>query len=400
MSQSGDVQLLRTQAAAEAVPIWRRMIKEACDAPMFPLERFGDLLSKSVGELGGAKDFTKLVAETDRLLAQRYGKQKLAEQAFERSKSLYEAGKILDAINELHAARVGAFTNETAIHSVHFCLFLAAMYSELHLHYAAKCYGLAAAFAALRLDDDSLRGLAYRGLAEAASSDHANGASLSFFLSATAFVFVSHEHSMSGSEETRQLEWARIDYYCLLLTRAANLVSTNLHNHLKQVVLPGLGLDEIYDETIRSMEMQFDFGGLSGLAEKAAEDGVMPPFSDVGEKRRTGWEQLGLRWLIDWQNTFETTKVAESFCASLQIFLAHLAHVELSLLPADVCLSIELGEGRFAIDTIPDNEKVRLRIRLQGTSAGSTGLSDHTAMIHAVGASVLKIVSAMPREEF
>jgi hypothetical protein len=126
----------------------------------------------------------------------------------------------------------------------------------------------------------------------------------------------------------------------------------------------------------------------------------MPPFSDGGEKRRTGWEQLGLRWLIDWQNTYETTKVAESFCASLQIFLAHLAHVELSLLPADVCLTIELGEGRFAIDTIPDNEKVRLRIRLQGTSAGSTGLSDHTAMIHAVGASVLKIVSAMPREKF
>jgi hypothetical protein len=400
MTQSGDIQALRTRAAADAVPIWRMMIKEASHAPMFPLERFGKLLSEAIGELGGAKDFTKLVSETDSLLAQRFGKHKLAEQAFGRAVSLYEAGKILRAIDELHSAHIDSFTKETATQSVQFCLLLAEMYSELNLHCAAKCYALAAAYAALRLDEDSLRGLAYRGLAEAASSDHANGASLSYFLSAAAFVFVSQEHSMIGSEETKQFEWARIDFYCLLLTRASALVSGDLFGYLKQTILPRLGLDEIYAEAVSRLEGQFDFAGVSSLAEKAVEEGIMPPFSDVGERRRLGWEQLGLRWFADWENSYETTKVAESFCAVLQIFLVHLARVELSLFPADVYLRIELHKGQFSIETIPDNEHVRLRIRLQEPASGNADLSDHTAIVHGVGTSVLKIVSAIPKESF
>jgi hypothetical protein len=400
LTQEGDVQTQRSLAASRAVPIWRSMIKKARNAPMFPLERFGKLLSQLVGYIGDAQDFMKLVSETDSLLVVRVGKHKLAEQAFERSKSLLSAGRILDAIDELHAAHLHAFTKETANQYVHFCIFLAGMYSQVGLYCAAKCYALAAAFAALRLEDESLRSLAYRGLAEAASCDHAHGASLSYFLAAAAFVHVSDQYSMSGSEKIRQSEWARVDYYCLLLTRASALVGRELHEFLRQKILPTLGLDEIYDETAPMLEKAFDFHDLSKLAEKAISEGIMPPFSDVGVKRRLAWEQLGIRWFIDWPNDYETARVAESFISALQIFLVDMRNTELSLLPADVYVSIELHDDKFTIETRPDNEQVRLRVRLERAQSGRKDLRDHTQMVHAVGASVLKVVSALSHERF
>ena len=192
--------------AGEAVAIWRQMIKQVRHAPMFPLETFGKVLAQLAGTVRDDGRFSRFVASTDALLEARFGKHKVAEQSFQRAQSYAKAGKILDAIDELHKARVDSFTEETAEQSIQFSVFLAKMYSDVGLHFAAKSYALGAAFAALNLRDDSLRARCYRGLAEAAGSDHATGASMEFFLTAKAFFITSHEFSMSGSEEVKQFE--------------------------------------------------------------------------------------------------------------------------------------------------------------------------------------------------
>jgi hypothetical protein len=398
LSIDGDIQTSSRLAVEEALPTWRSMIKKVRDAPMFPLERFGNLLSELAGAFRDVKGFTKLVSETDKLLATRVGQHKLAEQAFDRSKSLLEAQRIPEAIDELHSANLHAFTKETARDYVYFCIFLANLYSQVGLYCAAKCYGLAAAFAALKLDDDSLRSVAYRGLAQAASADHANGASLSFFLSATAFVHISEEFSMSGSSDTKQSEWAKIDYYCLLLTRASALISLELHRFLREIVLPRLGLSEIYDETVPRLEANFQFRDIDQIARKAIGERIMAPFSDVGPRRRLAWEQLSIRWFVDWQNDFETTRAAEGFISALQIFLVDIRDIELSLLSGDVRVSIELHEGGLAIEDLPDNEHLTLRVKLQRSQ--SRGEPDDHIIPHAVGASILNMVSALPPEKF
>jgi len=92
--------------------------------------------------------------------------------------------------------------------------------------------------------------------------------------------------------------------------------------------------------------------------------------------------------------------VAESFISALQIFLVDMRRAELSLLQADVYVSIELHDKPFTIETCPNNEQVRLRVRLERAPSGGKDFRDHTLMVHAVGASVLKVVSALPHERF
>jgi hypothetical protein len=233
------------------------------------------------------------------------------------------------------------------------------MYSEVGLHFAAKCYALGAAFAALKLKDDSLRARCYQGLAEAASSDHATGASMEFFLTTKAFLFVSHEFSMTGSGHTKQFEWSRSDFYLLILTRAASYVDEALHAYLKGTVLKAFGADEIYDGSSSRLDDFFKPGGFQAIVEKATEEGIMPPFSDIGSRRRVGWQQLGVRWFVDWANDYDTAQMVESLCSTLQILLADLRNTELSILPSAVFLSIDLGEGKLKITDVSDNDRVK-----------------------------------------
>ena len=386
--------------ASKAIAVWRKMIREVRHAPMFPLESFCKLLAQLAGRVRDDGDFSRLVAATDGLLSNRFGKHKLAEQAFERAQSYYRAGKILEAIDELHKARVDSLTEEKARNSVEFSIFLAKMYAEVGLHFAAKYYALGAAFAALKLDDDSLKARSYRGLAEAASSDHASGASMEFFLTAKAFLWVSHQFSMSGSERTKQFEWSRIDFYSLLLTRAASYFDEPLHVYLKGSVLESFGADEIYEDSSSRLDDFFDKGGLQAMLGKAAEEGIMPPFSDVGPRRRVGWRQLGINWFIDWANEYDTAQAAEGFCSALQILLADLRNTELSILPSDVFLSIDLHDGKLKIVDVSDNEKVALAIHLPNGPAGANGVPDRPAIAQGVAASALGMVSAMSRSQF
>jgi hypothetical protein len=386
--------------ATKAVAVWRQMVKEMRKAPLFPLERFGKLLSQLAGMTPGGEDFSRLVGETDKLLAARFGRHKLAEQAFRRAESYYEAGKTLEAIDELHKARIFSFTEEKARDSVQFCIFLSEMYSQVGLHFAAKSYGLGAAFAALKVGDDDLRALAYRGLAEAASSDHACGASMEFFLTTKAFHFVSGEFSMAGSERTRAFEWSRIDFYSLVLTRAASYLDQSLHQYLKSTVLKSLGVDDVYDESASRLDEFFGSHGIATTIERCMNEGILPPFSDAGQRRRVAWQQLGVRWSLEWNNDFNTAMAGESFCATLQVLLEDFRKVELSLVPADVYLRIELHDGILKIDDESDNQKVTLNLKLPRTPSEMSGQPDVAAVVQGVAASALHLLSAMPGEQF
>jgi hypothetical protein len=383
----------------KAVAVWRRMMKELRKAPLFPLERFGKLLSQLAGMIAAGEGFSRLVRDTDRMLAERFGRHKLAEQAFQRAQSYYEADKTLEAIDELHKARVFSFTEERARDSVQFCIFLSNMYSEVGLHFASKWYGLGAAFAALKVNDDGLRARAYRGLTEAASSDHATGASMEFFLTAKAFHVVSSEFSMAGSERTKVFEWSRIDFYSLLLTRAASYLDKSLYEYLKGTVLRNFGADDIYDQSVSRLDEFFGSSDFAGVIAKATAEGILPPFSDAGPTRRVAWQQLSARWFVEWNNDYETAQAAESFCATLQILLEDLRTTELSLLPSDVHLRIDLHEGNLDIKDKSDNEKIQLAIDLP-RNALKGGEHDMAVVVQGVAASALNLLSAIPQEQF
>ena len=392
--EHADVRTLASQSAAHAFAIWRKMLKHVRESPMFPLEVFARRLAALAVEFGERCDYEKLSQETDKLLASRAGKQKIGEQAFERAKAYCKAGRVLEAIDQLHVAHVSSFTRETVGNTVYIPLFLAKLYAEAKLFTAAKYYALASSFAALKIGEDDLRPHIYRGLAEAAASDHANGASLGFFLTLKATVFVASHFSTSGSEKIQDFEWGRLYFYASILTYAASLVSKELADGLANDLLPAVGLGPMYDEALPDVEEFFaSYTKYSDLATKATGEGAAPPFGDVPEVRKLSWRQLGIRWNVEWESDYHTTVMAESFIALLQILLTDLRKAELSLFPTQVDLTLKLHSAGLHIEEAPSNERVIRRIFLpkEGISPG---------LVFGIATTILMVVSAYPQDRF
>jgi hypothetical protein len=381
-------------SAQRSFTIWRKMLKHVRESPMFPLETFARRLAMFAAEYGEVEGYEQLSEETERLLASRTGQHKLGEQAFERSKSYSRAGRLLDAIDQLHLAHVKSFTRETAQHTVFIPLFLAKMYSEVGLHAAAKYYALASSFAALKTGVDELKQYIYRGLAEAAANDHANGASLGFFLTLKATVFVSSQFSASGPANIQDFEWGRLYFYACILTYGASFVDESLAKHLKDEILPRVGLKDLYEEALPETKRFFErYSSYQEFAIEAVRQNVTPPFADALAIRRLAWKQLGLNWTVEWENNYETTEMAEGFAALLQILLTDLRKIELSLFPSEVNIGINVHSGKLRIEEVSSNDRVIRKIFLPKESLGS-------GIVFGVATSILKVVSAYPDEKF
>jgi hypothetical protein len=391
---NADVRGDLTKYAELAFVIWRKMLKHVRDSPMFPLEMFARRLAFLAGEYGDVSGYSELSLETDRLLASRFGQQKLADQAYDRSISYSERGRLLDAIDQLHVAHVSSFTKETALRTVHIPLFLAKMYSETNLYAAAKYYALASCFAALKIGDDELKPYMYRGLAEAAANDHANGASLGFFLTLQATVFVASLFSASGSDKVQDFEWGRLFFYASILAYGAAFISKPLATYLTGEVLPNVGLSDLYQETFPEIQRFFEkLKSYSDFATTAISQGIAAPFADMQAVRTLAWEQLGIKWTIEWATDYETTAMAEGFVALLQILLTDLRKIELSILRGEVYLTIKLHSGELRIDEIPSNTRLIRTIYLPGKHM-------EPELVLGAAATILKMVSAYPHDTF
>jgi hypothetical protein len=278
-------------------------------------------------------------------------------------------------------------------------LELSKLYAGVNLFFAAKYYGLAAAFAFLNLPDERLRQIAYAACAQAASADYASGGSLLFFQTARLFVLITSEYSMGGSDERRREAWASIDFYALVLARASGLLYEKLHSFIVKAILPSLGLNEIYAESTPQLDVFFSkIQGLDALAAKAFSAGIAPAFSDVGPVRRAAWNQLGLNWHLEWETDYDTDRNANALASTLQILLADFAGIELSLIPGDVFVRVEVHDADLEIKQLPDNERVSRIVRLP--RAGTDSKMPFPRIAEAVAGVLLKTVSALPNDKF
>jgi len=108
----------RMPSAAKALGVWRRMLRGSSPRAFVSLRAIWKIGESTRWPHRNEEIFTRVVKETDKLLAARFGKHKIAEQAFERAQSYCEAGRTIEAIEELHTARIEAFTEERAADSV------------------------------------------------------------------------------------------------------------------------------------------------------------------------------------------------------------------------------------------------------------------------------------------
>jgi hypothetical protein len=382
------------QAARKSVATWTTLLKEADSVKLFPVERLSNTVNFLYTHIE-APWFAGFVSRLDELVAERAGTERISETLAERASALLEDDQHMKSLQIFHRALGLSHSAESQSSAIIICLQLAELYKFLGLSHAGKYYGLAAAYAALRLPVDDLRRLAAVGLGVACEADYATGASLLFFLTYASFVFVATEFRIAGSESYRQEKWATVDYYALLLTRGAMLFGPDLH----QRILEGLkraGGEEPYLASQCELDAMFGgFGGdLQALSKSYGEQGVAAPFSDFGGSRTTSWQQLGIRWSVSWPSRYDHERFGEGFCTLIQIVCAALHGTELSIVAESVNIDFSVGAEQFSIMTVPSNSALEFSVALD--TGSDKLLEEQLAAVYEI----LMRASAIAEEDF
>jgi len=384
-----------------AVKYWTQLVDVAIDAPLFPLERFADRLTRYTGFIGTTKGFDQLTQKTDLLLSQRYGHFKTAEKCVDRAMEFYKSGKMIKALNQLHQAKVEWFAEETIHASLLSILLISRFYRELGLLYAAKYYALAAAHMAANSLRSDVKLLVPRALIAAAECDYSQGAWCGF-LELTEIGLRTYALFTKHTDKAAADEFERTLFHITTLMTITNRLDPELLEFVKGLIREWK-LNDWLKEILPKSDKIWGRKGLPDIWTSLNQELGGPPFNDLGGVRRAKWSELGITWNITWKNDYATTFAAEQLIAVLQILLADLSGVDLCLLKTQVNIEISVEDlAKPKGESIPSNKERKWKVTLPMYSGKGDRAEFERMNIDTltVGTLVLADISLLPRERF
>lgn len=293
--------------------------------------------------------YSKIRDSLDAATAVIVGDAAAAERCRDRAMSFVRAGKPLEALAELHQAKVKWFNGDTMYGSVLTMRLIARIYGDLGLMCAAKMYACTAAALALMTPNDDTKEQAPKALLETAGYAQRAGTWIDAArltevallarsqLLTDPFDFDKHAdlkaHNGNAILELAAIRsfWPEIEP----LIKDSHHV-TDWYQDLAEVV-DELGTYKASEEDIQA---------------QASETLAGPILSDLGPTRIIDFHALGVRWVLEFKNDRATVLTAEAFCAVLQVVLADLALYHPVLIEATVRISVEAasGTGKDAYD--------------------------------------------------
>jgi hypothetical protein len=382
----------------EALRYWQELVKSVGDAPLFPLERFADRLTRFVEMFGHFDDLETLASQLDQLLATRRGEAAAAEKCRDRARALYKRGELLHAINQIHRAKVKWFSEETVYEAIVAMLFLAHCYLKLGLAFAAKYHALMAAYASVRVPRENLRKLVPVALSEAALCDYRQGAWFSYLEMQEVALATFSIFSREADPADPNSEINKALYQTSWVHRLAQRVCPTLLPFIEEKVTQW----GLRDELGEFLDLDDPWTGKDQTAvwQSLAEQLLGQPFADLGPQREVSFQALGVTWKFQWDNTYQTTASVEQFLAVLQIFLAELAGRDLCLLRTEVEVRAAVGKGtNYMLQLIPSNTSTKWALELPDPVQTKEDTLDVRIDILAATISLLQSASLLPDQE-
>ncbi|MEU0562679.1 hypothetical protein [Dactylosporangium sp. NPDC006015] len=294
--------------------------------------------------------------ELDAATSKTQGQAATAERCRKRGMAFVKAGKPLEALLELHNAKVNWFNGDTLYGALLTMRYIGKLFADLKLMYAAKMYACAAAAVAAVHSDSEVKVHLPKALLEAAGySQHAgcwaDAAGLTeVALMARAryltdpFDFEQHpdleDHQMNAALELAAVRkfWPTLEP---LIAEAHS--RTGWFDQL--AAMAGSGAD------FKLTEVEYQ--------QAAFEQFAGPVFGDVGATRIVDFEALGVRWVFNYSNDRATVLAAEGIVAALQVFLADIAPRHPVLMASTVRVTVEVeadADGETNEVDIDDSE--------------------------------------------
>ena len=310
-------------------------------------------------------------------------------------------GVFLEALEELHRARVDWWSGDTVRGSVLACLISALLYRQLRLFVAAKAYALAAATIAATSGDGDLADLVPRGLLIAANCELLAGA----WLAAAGLYekgLLAQHHLGSGGinfDEDEMIQGAAL--HLAYISRCARRLDPALQSTIQAIVDRTLSGD-VTDEVIDGDDLDSDHEPWQSFGEGELSN---PPFSDLGPVRCIRFSALGTDWTVSTANDDDSVRAAERFVAGVQTMLAALAREDLCLIPTAIAVAIEQRREAGAassnsIEAVPSNDGREWTVQLTVSEAsGRAHLEEIDAELLTVLGTILREASLLPSDD-
>ncbi len=397
LSLTVDSIKIRQLNADEAIKWWIELTIVAKDAPLFPLERFADRLTKFTEYIGNHPKFEYLTQQTDLLLEERYGNIKAAEKCRDRAIAFYEKGYKLKAISQLHHAKVKWFNEETLGASVLSTLLISECYRELGLTFAGKYYALAGAHLCLNPNKPELKKLISRSIIRAADCEYSQGSWYGFLTLADLWLKTYSYYSDKTADDNHEMS------HFIFETVSMSAITKILDSQLSKIVddwIQNWNTDDWLKEPLLYAEDSWKNTKIDELWKIIQDQLIDRPFNDLGAFREARWFELGITWTARWANNSTTTPLAEQLIAILQILLADMADTDLCLLRSHITLEISLGtiakpEVNFSSST---NKGQIWRVNLPKRTLTDNEIDELQNEVLTVAISLLAQSSLLPRE--
>jgi len=328
-------------------------------SPLFPLEWMIDILNKMLKRFSifANQDFIfDLIGKLDSLLAERYGEFAVAQKAKDRAMIFLENDRPLDALKFLHQVKIQWFADETLEGCILTLLLIHNCYMELNLPYCAKYFALFSDFLSDNVPDAKFKRFIPQGILAAAVSDYSSGAWASYL---ELISLYSRSQRFLGDptnfEDTEEFE--NVLFHLMTIGFISEKIeSQDLTNYIQERILDS-GFNPAIQDIIEEIPNPWISEDFNYLWTKVEEQLNWKPFNDIEESRTYSWNALGVNWITEWLNEFETNVKAEQFISYFQILLTIFHQIDLCLLQTEVKMSISLSEkNEYEINSSPSNQ--------------------------------------------
>ena len=278
------------------------------------------------------------------------GESARAERCRDRALSLVRAGRYLDGLAELHEAKIGWFHGDTLYGALLILRYIAHLYADLGLMYAAKMYSCGAATMAVASSKAELKAQAAKALLEAMQYAQRTGCWIDAAALGRVAVLARHSLLADPFNYEKHPEFEDTEINAGMELAAIRKYWPDLEEPFVEA-LGKTGWDELISETAdeAGKALRWSEEDFQGLASQQFSG---PLLGDVGRTRIIDFRTLGVRWTFIFNNDRTTGLTAEGLCAALQVMLAEIASFEPVFANVSVRVGVEVVAG--ADETVND----------------------------------------------
>lgn len=344
-----------------------RLCQLLSDAPMFPIENVADYFDLVAPALADHPSYREVRDALDDAVERLAGHAAKADRARTRCMRFLGANRLLEALAEIHEAKINWWHGETLQGAVLAMLVASDVYARLRLFLAAKQYALAAAVTANSSNVPDVEVMVPRCLSLAAAHDYAVGSWLTATHVFRAAVLAQGVLVDDPTNLERHTEFADMLTYQSAILVVARGLRPALQERIESV-LRSTGIDALVEPIVEGSAHNTTRSERD-WARIADEGGGGRPFSDAGPTRRYSWTALGMAWTITTQNERKAVLAAERFTAAAQIILAELATEDALLLPVGLQVEIRadahtMSASAAITDPVPGSDESRWIVHL------------------------------------